>query len=157
MDTQEIGGQLRGRRAAAGRTVASVAMDAGLSVPYVANLENGRGNPTVSALSRLASALGMKLTIALEPDDDQSDSDSPKAAEIPQALVRLGRTKRFRVITEMAADKLHIDPRDFASHVLGSVAIAMAFHSDLAEADCWRLIDALALIAICPTTGEVSG
>jgi hypothetical protein len=34
---------------AAGRTVASVATDAGLSVPYVANLENGRGNQPLGA------------------------------------------------------------------------------------------------------------
>jgi len=38
--------------------VASVAADAGLSVPYIANLENGRGNPTTAALARLAEALG---------------------------------------------------------------------------------------------------
>jgi len=154
MDVQEIGGQLRGRRAAAGRTVASVAMDAGLSVPYVANLENGRGNPTLSALSRLASALGLKLTISLEPEADQSDSESPNMAEIPLALVRLGRTKRFRAVTEMVGGQLDVEPRDFAAHVLGSLANVTAFHGDLAEADCWRLIDALTLIAICPAAAE---
>jgi len=53
-----IGRQLRARRAAAGRTVASVAADAGLSVPYVANLENGRGNPTATALTRLRRRAG---------------------------------------------------------------------------------------------------
>lgn len=150
MDVHEIGGQLRGQRAAAGRTVASVALDAGLSVPYVANLENGRGNPTVSALNRLASALGMKLTISLEPEGDLADSESPNMAEIPLALVRLGRTQRFRSITEMVAGKLRIDPRDFASHLLASLAVAAAFHGDLADADCWRLIDALTLVAMCP-------
>lgn len=150
MDIQEIGGQLRGQRAAAGRTVASVALDAGLSVPYVANLENGRGNPTVSALNRLASALGMKLTISLEPEGDPAHSESPNMAEIPLALVRLGRTQRFRSITEMVAGKLRIDPRDFASHLLASLAVAAEFHGDLADADCWRLIDALTLVAMCP-------
>ncbi len=44
MEDAAIGRQLRARRTAAGRTVASVAADAGLSVPYIANLENGRGN-----------------------------------------------------------------------------------------------------------------
>jgi transcriptional regulator with XRE-family HTH domain len=52
-------------RAAAGRTIASVAVQAGLSVPYVANLENGRGNPTLSALTRLARALGTTLRMEL--------------------------------------------------------------------------------------------
>src|SRR4051812_1812640 len=50
VDHQDMGRQLRALRTAAGRTVASVAADAGLSVPYVANLENGRGNPTTTAL-----------------------------------------------------------------------------------------------------------
>jgi len=54
VEDSAIGRQLRARRTAAGRTVASVAADAGLSVPYIANLENGRGNPTTAALRRLA-------------------------------------------------------------------------------------------------------
>jgi len=63
VENAAIGRQLRARRTAAGRTVASVAADAGLSVPYIANLENGRGNPTATALTRLAAALGMRLAI----------------------------------------------------------------------------------------------
>lgn len=65
MDRVELGRVLRARRKAAGRTIASVAMDAGLSVPYIANLENGRGNPTMSALQQLAAALGTRLEIGL--------------------------------------------------------------------------------------------
>src|SRR5579864_3592424 len=69
MEDPGLGHQLRVLRTAAGRTVASVAVDAGLSVPYIANLENGRGNPTLFALGRLASALGMKLSVSLVPAD----------------------------------------------------------------------------------------
>ena len=65
-----IGRQLRARRTAAGRTVASVAADAGLSVPYIANLENGRGNPTTAALARLAAALDLRLVVTLVPEED---------------------------------------------------------------------------------------
>ena len=74
MDQSAIGRQLRARRTAAGRTVASVAADAGLSVPYIANLENGRGNPTTTALTRLAGALGMRLVVTLVPDEDSSQA-----------------------------------------------------------------------------------
>src|SRR6266700_401666 len=91
VDQSEIGRQLRARRAAAGRTVASVAVDAGLSVPYVANLENGRGNPTVSALSRLAAALDTQLTVSLNAADREAGAGSRLAAEMPQSLVRFGR------------------------------------------------------------------
>ncbi|GAA2842166.1 helix-turn-helix domain-containing protein [Kribbella solani] len=61
----ELGEVLRDRRKAAGRTIASVAVDAGLSVPYIANLENGRGNPTLAALERLATALGAQLEVRI--------------------------------------------------------------------------------------------
>ncbi len=68
MEDSAIGRQLRARRTAAGRTVASVAADAGLSVPYIANLENGRGNPTTAALRRLAGALDLRLVVTLAPE-----------------------------------------------------------------------------------------
>ena len=94
MDQAEIGRQLRARRTAAGRTVASVASDAGLSVPYIANLENGRGNPTTAALTRLAEALGLRLVVTLAPAEEEPAGG--RAPGIPASLVRLGRTDRFR-------------------------------------------------------------
>lgn len=151
MDSQEIGRRLRARRAASGRTVASVAMDAGLSVPYVANLENGRGNPTVSALGRLAAALDAELTVSLDPADGVPRSSSRIEAEMPQSLVRFGRTRRFRAVTERLSRELAIDPDELAAQLLNGLAALGAFLSrDLAEADCWRLLDALTLIALSP-------
>lgn len=151
MDSQEIGRQLRARRAASGRTVASVAMDAGLSVPYVANLENGRGNPTVSALGRLAAALDTELTVSLAPADTGTGAGSRRAAEMPQSLVRFGRTRRFRAVAEQLAREPAIEPDVVAAQLLdGLAAIATWLNRDLAEADCWRLIDALTLVALNP-------
>jgi transcriptional regulator with XRE-family HTH domain len=74
----DLGAELRDRRKTAGRTIASVAVDAGLSVPYIANLENGRGNPTVATLTRLAEALGTTLKVELEdrPADPDHESDT---------------------------------------------------------------------------------
>ena len=87
MDHPAIGRELRARRTAAGRTVASVAADAGLSVPYVANLENGRGNPTVTALTRLAAALGMRLVVTLVPGEEsqQPSGENQEAQETQEA------------------------------------------------------------------------
>ena len=42
-----------------------VAVQAGLSVPYIANLEKAHGNPTLDPLVRLADALGTHVTISL--------------------------------------------------------------------------------------------
>lgn len=144
----DVGSQLRALRAASGRTVASVAAEAGLSVPYIANLENGRGNPTTTALGRLASALGRQLVITLAPAEDEQ---RPPPAEIPASLVRLSRTARFRVVTARLAADLGADQRTLVAELvtaLGSVAAAL--DRDLADADWWRLIDAILLVATCP-------
>ncbi len=90
MDHPAIGRELRARRTAAGRTVASVAADAGLSVPYIANLENGRGNPTTTALTRLAEALGLRLVVTLVAADDSQRAAAPTAARGTAGAVLAG-------------------------------------------------------------------
>ncbi len=177
MDQAEIGRQLRARRTAAGRTVASVASDAGLSVPYIANLENGRGNPTTAALTRLAEALGLRLVVTLAPaEEDPGTAGSAVAGsavagsavagsavaglaaglaagtpEIPASLVRLGRTDRFREAVAVMAPALDAGPDEFAGQLVAALAaLAQAMGRDLAEPDWWRLLDALVLVAAHP-------
>jgi transcriptional regulator with XRE-family HTH domain len=161
MGAPEIGPQLRALRTASGRTVASVAADAGLSVPYIANLENGRGNPTVAALSQLAAALGMRLAISLVPAADDSDGDAdgdsagaPRAGRVPASLVRLGRTDRFRRTAALMAGPLGTDEAEVSAQLVSVLAaVAATLRRDLAEADWWRLLDALLLVAACPASG----
>lgn len=151
MEHPAIGRQLRARRAAAGRTVASVAADAGLSVPYIANLENGRGNPTTTALTRLAGALGMQLVVTLVPGEESQQAGAPAAPEMPASLVRLGRTGRFRQAVQVIATTLDLDADEFSLQLVAALAmLAHTMGKDLAEADWWRLLDALLLIATHP-------
>jgi transcriptional regulator with XRE-family HTH domain len=151
-----IGRQLRARRTAAGRTVASVAADAGLSVPYIANLENGRGNPTTAALTRLAEALGMRLVVALVPGQDEPGAEpagqrTPEPPAVPGSLVRLGRTPRFRQSAAVMAAALGQDNAELSARLVASLAaLALAIGGDVAEADWWRLLDAILLIAVHP-------
>jgi transcriptional regulator with XRE-family HTH domain len=146
-----IGRQLRARRTAAGRTVASVAADAGLSVPYIANLENGRGNPTTTALTRLAEALGMRLAVTLVPGEDSQGAAVSAAPGVPPSLVRLGRTARFRQAVKVMTATLDLDPDEFAAQLVDALAmLAHTMGKDLTEADWWRLLDALLLIAAHP-------
>jgi transcriptional regulator with XRE-family HTH domain len=153
MEHAAIGRQLRARRTAAGRTVASVAADAGLSVPYIANLENGRGNPTVTALTRLAEALGMRLVITLIPDEDGQQATEPVPAGVPASLVRLGRTARFRQAITAIAESLDLDTEQFSAQLVTALAtLAHTMGKDLAEPDWWRILDALLLIAAHPAT-----
>jgi len=151
MEDSPIGRQLRARRTAAGRTVASVAADAGLSVAYIANLENGRGNPTTTALARLAEALGMHLVITLVRDDDGRQADSPVPPPVPASLVRLARTARFRQAVAVMAAELEVDAAEFsAQFVTALAALAHSMRKDLAEPDWCRILDALLLVATHP-------
>jgi transcriptional regulator with XRE-family HTH domain len=146
-----IGRELRARRTAAGRTVASVAVDAGLSVPYIANLENGRGNPTITALTRLAEALGMRLAVTLAPGEESQQTSASVSPEMPASLVRLGRTPRFRQAVREIATALGLDADEFSRQLVAALAmIAHTLGKDLVEADWWRLLDALLLIADHP-------
>jgi transcriptional regulator with XRE-family HTH domain len=129
-----------------------VAADAGLSVPYIANLENGRGNPTTAALSRLADALGMRLVVALVPDHEEHDTAPP---QIPASLVRLGRTARFRQVTGVMARSLGHDSVEFTPRIVAALAtLADSVGEELADADWWRLLDALVLIAAHPAVPQ---
>jgi transcriptional regulator with XRE-family HTH domain len=131
--------------------VASVAADAGLSVPYIANLENGRGNPTTTALTRLAGALGMQLVVTLVPAEESQQAGGSAAPEVPSSLVRLGRTARFRQAVEVMAENLDLDAGEFAVQLVAGLAtLAHTMGKDLAEPDWWRLLDALVLIAAHP-------
>jgi transcriptional regulator with XRE-family HTH domain len=151
VDHAAIGRQLRARRTAAGRTVASVAADAGLSVPYIANLENGRGNPTASALTRLARALGMRLVITLIPDEDSQLASEPAPPRMPASLVRLGRTVRFRQAVTAIATALDQETDQFSAQLVTALAtLAHTTGKDFAEPDWWRILDALLLIAAHP-------
>jgi transcriptional regulator with XRE-family HTH domain len=59
-------------------------------VPYIANLENGRGNPTLAALDRLSAALGTSLIVALG-DDAAATVASEELAALVDASDRAGR------------------------------------------------------------------
>ncbi|GAA1688045.1 hypothetical protein GCM10009733_100860 [Nonomuraea maheshkhaliensis] len=142
MDHVELGRRLRARRAALGRTVASVATEAGVSVPYVANLENGRGNPTVAVLDRLASALGTRLVIELA--DPAAD---PAVTALPPSLVDFSQSQRFRREVGRLASVLGEEPRTIRATLVDALAAAgAALRRDLREPDWQRLLDAMVLI-----------
>ncbi len=117
MDEHELGAALRARRKAADRTIASVAVDAGLSVPYIANLENGRGNPTLAALTRLATALGATLTLTLDDTPTPPDSAiadlidaSPRATKVIRHLATTRSTTRPAVRAHLIATLEDVAP-----------------------------------------------
>ncbi|MGX7826324.1 helix-turn-helix domain-containing protein [Actinokineospora sp. 24-640] len=151
---RELGGRLRALRAARGWTVATVAADADLSVPYIANLENGRGNPTVEALARLAAALGTRFRVDLVPEDTAAPATTA-AAPLPPALVRLSRGTRFRRDLRLMAEHLGEDPTATSARTLDALArLGAVSGRELSDPDWHRLMDALVLVALHPNPGK---
>lgn len=64
-----LGRQLRIRREDLCWRLEDIAEESGLSVSYISNLEHGRGNPTLVALTKLVNALQADLKIIMEPDE----------------------------------------------------------------------------------------
>ncbi|GAA4128140.1 hypothetical protein GCM10022215_39320 [Nocardioides fonticola] len=56
-----VGAQLRAARLAAGRTLADVAAAAGISLPYLSEIERGLKEPSSEVLAAVSGALGLGL------------------------------------------------------------------------------------------------
>jgi transcriptional regulator with XRE-family HTH domain len=117
-------------------------------VPYIANLENGRGNPTLAALDRLARALRTGLSVDL-------GTPAPAPVGPPPSLVRVARTDRFRrtAATLAAPDR---DPAEVAAALVDLLSrVGPTVGADPADADWWRILDALLLVGLHPA-GAIS-
>ena len=138
----ELGRRLRARRLAQERTLASVAVDAGLSVPYVANLENGRGNPTLGALHGLARALDVPLADLVREDE--------AAPAPPASLVDFTAGPRFgREVRRLARDEGSEASRVRAQLLaaMGALgAMATGLPGRLDELDWHRVLDVIVLL-----------
>jgi transcriptional regulator with XRE-family HTH domain len=137
----ELGRRLHARRVSQGRTLAAVAMQAGLSVPYVANLENGRGNPTLASLHRLAEALDIRLSELL------ADSDGTAAGPVlPESLAEFSQGARFRQEVRRLAAEQKVTPAEVRHRLLTAMAAVPQPRRGLDELDWHRILDALVLV-----------
>lgn len=66
---QLLGENVRRHRKLNGMTQERLALDAGMERSYVSDLERGMRNPSVRALGRLATALGIEPKLLLEGTD----------------------------------------------------------------------------------------
>ncbi len=135
----DLGRRLRALRTASGRTIASVAADAGLSVPYIANLENDRGNPTIAALERLAEALGVRLVVDLAPAEP-----APPPPELTGEALRYTRSARFRTEVTRLAKRTDVPEHTAHQRLVALFAAAQAV-TELSTLDCHRLLDSVIL------------
>ena len=96
-------GTLSARRSELDLTLMTVATDAGLSVPYVANLEKGRGNPTLDVIVGLARALGVSPAELLGVEDEADGRVDDLFSDLPPVLIDYARGKLLRAATERIA------------------------------------------------------
>jgi transcriptional regulator with XRE-family HTH domain len=136
---QELGRRLRVHRVAQARTLASVAVDAGLSVPYVANLESGRGNPTLGALHGLARALDVPLAELVREDD--------AAPALPASLVEFTAGPRFgREVRRLAREEASDVSRVRAELLAAMAAMAAGCPGRFDDLDWHRVLDVIVLL-----------
>jgi len=142
---EPIGLRLRSRRIELGLTLAKVAETSGLSLPYVSNLERGRGNPTIEALRALANALEIDLSSLLGSND--GDPLDLILAQIPKSLHSFSRTTTFDDVVTQLAKSQGQAPQDMRQRILIGMASAPRRSNGEATEDDWRrLLDAYSLI-----------
>lgn len=128
-------------------TLAEVAERSNLSLPYVSNLERGRGNPTLDVLRALASALDTTVTSLLGDAEENFDPLETALAGAPASLSAFARTDRFREQVQRLADRQAIPLEDLRRRILlGMATSPRRSVGDPAEYDWLRLMDAYARI-----------
>ncbi len=143
---QGLGTRLRARRTALGLTLAQVAEMSGLSLPYVSNLERGRGNPTLDALHSLAEALGQSVTDILG-SEDTFDPEELVLNQAPRSLVDFTRSSRFKTVAEQLAAAQGVSPADMHKRLMiGMASAPRRSSSEPTEEDWRRLIDTYLVI-----------
>jgi transcriptional regulator with XRE-family HTH domain len=141
-----LGDRIRARRVGLGLTLASVAERAGLSLQYVSNLERGRGNPTLEALTALAAALEVTLGDLLA-EGEQAGGEDLVLAQAPPSLMQFARSARFRSAVERLASDHSCAEDDMRRRLLiGMTSAPRRSTGDPTDDDWRRLLDVYSLI-----------
>ena len=140
-----VGLRLRARRSELGLTLAQVSQEAGLSLPYVANLEKGRGNPTLDVLVALSRALSLPTADLLGPAE-VSELDE-RLADLPPVLVDFGRGHVLASVVERLAYATRVEEKALRSVLVRAMASLPRRHDgSFTVTDCQRFLDAVSLM-----------
>ena len=142
----EVGQRLRARRIALGLTLAEVAEKADLSLPYVSNLERGRGNPTLDALRALADALETDLATIVGEGPVPSSGLELVLGSAPPSLLQFSRSQGFLELVRELADRQGESEEAMREKLLVGLASSPQRSSgDPTEEDWRRILDAYSL------------
>lgn len=145
-ETPPLGDRIRARRVGRGMTLAAVAESAGLSLPYVSNLERGRGNPTLEALQAIARALDMPLS-ELVADREEHVGGDLVLAQAPASLLQFARSPRFQSAVQRLASEHSCSAEDMRQRLLvGMVSAPRRGSGEPTEEDWRRLLDVYTVI-----------
>lgn len=141
-----IGQRLRARRVELGLTLAEVAERAGLSLPYISNLERGRGNPTLEALGGLARALDIPLA-GLVGEDGPLEPLQVVLASAPASLMQFSRSADFaETVAELAERQGESVDAMRQKLLIGMASSPQRSSGEPTEEDWRRILDAYSLI-----------
>ncbi|MFT3855704.1 MAG: helix-turn-helix transcriptional regulator [Ilumatobacteraceae bacterium] len=142
-----LGDRIRGRRVALGLTLAAVADRAGLSLPYVSNLERGRGNPTLDALTAIAVALETTTADLLSEAERSASSSELALAHAPASLKQFARSSRFAAVVQRLAKEHGATESEMRERLLvGMNSAPRRSSGEPAEEDWRRLLDVYSVI-----------
>ena len=148
-DGAGLGSRIRARRTALGLTLAEVAERANLSLPYVSNLERGRGNPTLDALRSVAGALQQSVSdlVGDEVSDESFDPAELVLAEAPASLRAFTRSDRFDSVATRLAAGQRVPVEEMRKRLMiGMASAPRRSAGEPTEEDWRRLLDAYSLI-----------
>ncbi|MYA75373.1 MAG: helix-turn-helix transcriptional regulator [Gammaproteobacteria bacterium] len=148
-EPEGLGQRIRARRTALGMTLAQVAEESGLSLPYVSNLERGRGNPTLEALRSVAAALQQTVPDLLGQDASEESFDPAELvlADAPKSLRAFMRSERFLTVVERLSSEQETTVEEMRRRLLIGMASAPRRSADDPTEEDWRrLLDAYSLI-----------
>lgn len=142
-----LGDRIRSRRTALGLTLAEVAERAGLSIPYVSNLERGRRNPTVDAVRALATALETTASALMGENAEDFDPLELVLAQAPRSLRAFSKSARFSDAVDRLAREQNVPADEMRQKLLVGMASAPRRSTGEPTEDDWRrLMDVYSLI-----------
>jgi len=130
------------------RTIVSeVAEQSGLSLPYVSNLERGRGNPTLDALRALAKALDVPLPSLVGDGVVAQVGLDVMLASAPPSLLQFSRSPGFQETVEDLAKRQGESVDAMRERLLvGMASSPQRSSGEPTEEDWRRILDAYSLI-----------